>query len=346
MRVSSPADLVELVPFLVGFHPRKSLVFVGLKGPRERVGLTLRLDLEAARAAPSSVQACVAHLVRADAEAAVLVVYDNPPAFWYDDGWPALPQTELVAEVVDSLNARGIAIADALLVAQGRWWSYVCANLQCCDPSGHELGSGQGTSVVAAAATVAGMTVAAGREELAAGLAPLPIAERQSLLTTVHKLVDARGSHNADPIERRALAARSWSAAVAQQRRGETVIDEDAAAALLIDLMDVHVRDACCEWALGPDSLAAQALARQLARRATAPWDVAPYALVAWFAWRNGEGAHSRIATEYALASDPNCTFARLIEELLDQGVDPRAWRDPPRMGGGGGPRRSRRRGG
>jgi hypothetical protein len=345
LRVRSPADLVEVVPFLIGFHPAESLVLLGLNGQRERVGLTLRLDLPAARAAPGSVETCVAHLIRADARSAVAVVYDRPPAFWYDDGLPALPHADLIADVMDCLEVRDIALADALLVADGRWWSYLCANQRCCPAAGQVLRTPADASPIVAAATVAGMTAATDREALAGSIAPLPMSERLTLqaATRAHGKTAALEQ---DPMQRRTWAVDAWSAAVLSQRRVETEIDEDTTARLLVSLRDVQVRDACCGWANGSDAPAARAVARQLARRACTPWDVTPYALFAWFCWRAGEGALARIAVEHALASDPSCTFARLIEELLDRGVNPKTWRDPPLMGGVGGPRLSRRRGG
>lgn len=345
LRVRSPADLVEIVPFLIGFHPTESLVLLGLNGRRERVGLTLRLDLPAARAGAGSVETCVAHLIRAGARSAVAVIYDQPPAFWYDDGLPALPNTDVMGDVMDCLDVRDIALADALLVAGGRWWSYLCANQRCCPAAGQALRTPADASPIVVGATVAGMTAVTDRETLAASIAPLPMSERESLRAATTAYAETADPEQ-DSMQRRAWAVDAWSVAVLAQRRVETDLDEETAARLLVSLRDVRVRDACCDWASGKDAMAARAVARQLARRACIPWDVAPYALLAWFTWRAGEGALSRIAVDHALASDPDYTFARLIEELLDRGVNPKAWRDPPIVGDDGGSRLSRRCGG
>lgn len=345
LRVRSPVDLVEVVPFLIGFHPTESLVMLGLNGQRERVGLTLRLDLAAVRGAPGSVETCVAHLIGAGARSAIALVYDSPPAYWYDDGLPALPHTDLVGEVADCLEVRGIALVDAFLVASGRWWSYMCTDQRCCPAQGQPVRSPAEASPVAAAVTVAGMSAATDRAALAASIAPLPIADREPLRVATQAYAETVSAQQ-QPAQRQEWAIEAWSAAVKAQRGAETEVDQDTAARLLVSLRDVRVRDACCEWADDSDAAAARAVARQLARRACPPWDVTPYTLLAWFTWRAGEGALARIAVEHALTSDPTCTFARLIEELLDRGVNPRVWRDPPLMGGVGGPRLSRRRGG
>src|SRR5207244_11973892 len=43
LRVAGPADLLQAVPYLLGFHPQTSLVIVGLHAAR--LVVTVRLDL-------------------------------------------------------------------------------------------------------------------------------------------------------------------------------------------------------------------------------------------------------------------------------------------------------------
>src|SRR5882757_8183666 len=43
LRLREPGDLIEAVPYLLGFHPRQSLVIIGLA--RASVALTTRVDL-------------------------------------------------------------------------------------------------------------------------------------------------------------------------------------------------------------------------------------------------------------------------------------------------------------
>ena len=45
VKISSPADILGVVPHRVGFHPAESIVVVCLHGPRRRDGLVMRLDL-------------------------------------------------------------------------------------------------------------------------------------------------------------------------------------------------------------------------------------------------------------------------------------------------------------
>jgi Domain of unknown function (DUF4192) len=45
VRVSGPADVLAVVPHLMGFHPRLSFVVIGAAGPLRRVELGFRYDL-------------------------------------------------------------------------------------------------------------------------------------------------------------------------------------------------------------------------------------------------------------------------------------------------------------
>jgi hypothetical protein len=39
------SDLLGIVPYLLGFHPQRSLIVVGIRPPRDRVHVCLRYDL-------------------------------------------------------------------------------------------------------------------------------------------------------------------------------------------------------------------------------------------------------------------------------------------------------------
>src|SRR5215831_20602823 len=45
VRVSGPADMLAVVPHLLGFHPRLSFVVIGAGGARQRVDIGFRYDL-------------------------------------------------------------------------------------------------------------------------------------------------------------------------------------------------------------------------------------------------------------------------------------------------------------
>src|SRR3954470_14296584 len=89
VKISSLDDVVASVPHLLGFHPRDSLVAVALRGPRERMALTMRLARDPDHLDTHIAQYVADALVRADADGAFVFVYtDGPDA---DHGDPGLP---------------------------------------------------------------------------------------------------------------------------------------------------------------------------------------------------------------------------------------------------------------
>ena len=327
IRITCPRDLVDLVPYLVGFWPTESLVLVSLRGAKRRVGLTLRIDLDGVRSGSEALDSCATHLCRAGARSVMILVYRDRVS---GTGDRALPDSRLAERVMRKVRMRGVEVDEALLVTRDRWWSYLCDDRSCCPPEGHRIAPADRPSPVVAAATVAGLVAAPDRGSLERSVEPAPAVDREAvaaLVTDAQARADARGS--GDDRRYRAGVADEVAAAVAGQRSGRTRLDDDVVARLLVALRDIGIRDLCCGYASGGDSAAMQSLSMQLARRATAPYDVAPYTVLAWCAWRDGNGALARIAVERALRGDSGYALATLLEQALDCGIDPGVWRDP-----------------
>lgn len=334
IRITCPRDLVDLVPYLVGFWPTESLVLVSLRGSKRRVGLTLRVDLGGVRSGSEALDSCATHLARAGARGVMVLIYrdrvSGTDAGKAGTARRALPDARLADRVTRKVRMRGIDVDEALLVTRDRWWSYLCDDRSCCPPEGHRIAPADRPSPVVAAATVAGLVAAPDRGSLERSVEPAAAADRAAvaaLVADAQARADARGGD--DDRRYRAGVVDEVAAAVAGQRSGRTRLDDDVVARLLVALRDIGIRDHCCGYAAGDDSAAMQSLSMQLARRATAPYDVAPYTVLAWCAWRDGNGALARIAVERALRSDGGYALATLLEQALDCGIDPGVWRDP-----------------
>src|SRR6185437_3014124 len=78
VKLRSPADIIDAVPYLVGFEPHDSLVVLSLRGPRSRLGLTARIDLPEAKHATACARSFVGYLKRDGAARALIVLY--PPS--------------------------------------------------------------------------------------------------------------------------------------------------------------------------------------------------------------------------------------------------------------------------
>lgn len=328
-RISGPTELLQAIPYLLGFHPNDSLVLVGLDGGRLLV--TARLDLpadEVGSGAPESPAPLIAHTLRAltegGASEVIAAVYLGAPV--------AEPGGDLVGrDVVQALAAearrRHIALLDAVLVGEGRWWSYLCAGADCCPAEGTPVPDT--ISSFAAASTVDGVVPLADRAALAALLDPVdPVgpAAIEALQASIARAEDAAvqavlagGRRRHD----RALVRRLFAAARASDLPGWQRIGDEDAAAFAAALSATAVRDAV--WmGLDDGRIDGRELWRDLGRRLPAPYCAPPLFLFGWAAWRAGHGALAAIAAERTVAVDPAYTAADLLRAALDHGVDPR----------------------
>jgi hypothetical protein len=315
-RISGPAELLQAVPYLLGFHPRASLVLIGLHDAV--LVVTARLDLDDADGA-------LGHTARAMARGGstefVAVVYGDAPD--PDPNLP-LPWSAVACDVADEVRAAGCELIDTLLVAGARWWSYDCADGQCCPRSGRALPAAPSTFTTAA--TVAGIAVLPNRDALAAQLDPAPADERAALRPLIeqeeHEIVAAALEAGSKRHERAIKRAVFASARASDQPRWMVPTAEEVAR-FGVALTGTALRDAV--WmAVDDDRLDGRALWRELAVRLPTPYQAAPLFLFGWQAWRHGDGALARIAAERVVAADPRYSPADMLLAALTHGMDPR----------------------
>jgi hypothetical protein len=115
--LNSPADLLAVIPRLLGFEPHASIVLVSLQ--RRRVTLTARMDLPDSDNVEVAARTMLLPLQRDKADRAVVVGYDDEP----DQSRP----------VIDALTGlliqQGVWVVDRLVVHSGRWRSLDCTDL-------------------------------------------------------------------------------------------------------------------------------------------------------------------------------------------------------------------------
>lgn len=108
------------------------------------------------------------------------------------------------------------------------------------------------------------------------------------------------------------------------------LISDEEAASMILGLQDREIRDRAAEWMEGPKAYAALRLWRALARRCVAPYEehaAAPLTLAGWVSWSTGDEPAARVALGLALRLDPHYTFAQLLHEACNQGLDPETLR-------------------
>jgi hypothetical protein len=343
VRLRQLGELAAAVPHLLGFRPRESLVAVSLRGGAgssargSRVGLTARVDLPSVQLR----RPLVAHLVDAvltDAPRAVVLIIvseepdevgaalvaggsvgDEAPV-----GVAELPHRALVREALLGFTDAGVPVHDAVLVRQGRWWSYDCAE-DCCMPgAGTPLPAG--TSSLAVASTLAGEVVEDERGALERRIAPVGFLAAAGMA----QVCDEVGIEVADRIDRfgeATVARESWALledAVHRVAPGTVrALPDREVGRLAWGLLDVEVRDRAMGLALDHPPSAVEVLWTELTRRVPRPLDAAPATLLAVTAWVRGNGAMANVALDRALTSQPGYRLASLLRSALDACMPP-----------------------
>ena len=184
VRVGSPASLLALVPQLLGFEPRNSIVLVGAMPPRGRVRLTLRFDL------PTTPDLAIAdELARHAMGVLVAQGFETGVVVGYGPGRLVTPVADAVRRHAAGL---GFRLTDVLRAEGKRYWSYVCSEPSCCSPDGEPYDV-PGHSVTAAFAAAGAPPVLASREELAASVATLDGPAGEAMLMATRLAEDRSG---------------------------------------------------------------------------------------------------------------------------------------------------------
>lgn len=317
-RLSTPGQLAALVPHLVGFVPQESLVALSLRRPRRRLGLTLRADLSEE---PGLADQVVAALVKDRAGSCALLVHtDEASAARH-------PWTGLVDRVEARLGSAGIDVPHALLVRDGRWWSYRCRRA-CCPPEGTLLETGSAVvQETAVERALEGRAVLASRAELVASLEARPAlgpALVRRLQLQAAQALAVRAGRDRVAAEREELTR--WRAALDAWEQQPAQVPPADSAALVAALHLVPVRDRVASWGLTRAEPLLGLLA-QLCRGAVPPDDAPLSAVLGWVAYSRGDGALALVAVQRALRTDPGYVLAGLLLQALDGQLPPAALR-------------------
>lgn len=316
IRVASPAALLDIAPFLLGFHPDRSIVVIAIgQPPRGRVRATFRYDLpdppredDARGIAGHAAEV----LARAGISRAAIIGYGTS-----DLADPAITQ------ISSGLAEAGIEIFEALRAEDGRYWSYTCQNPECCPPEGVPFGQAPGPGE--AEAVTCGMTALPAREDLAATIAPQAGEARSGMrrATTAARQWATRLAR--DPATGRAQVTAAGSDLLSQALTacaGDARIGYTEAARLSVLLASVRVRDEAWTRIDPADISPHLALWSDMTRRAVTSIPACA-SLLAFAAWTSGNGALANIAIDRALAADPGYAMAHLIRQALQAGMPP-----------------------
>lgn len=316
LAIRRPEDLLAAVPYLLGFHPTDSAVAIGVCGGH--LAFAARADLPPEGDGPDELAANLAAVVaRQRLQAAVLIGY----------GTAARVEPTLLA-LRAALPTR---VYDVLRVTDGRYWSYCCTDPGCCDPAGTPFDVS--SSAVAATAAYAGAVALPDRDALVARVAAVTGRARESMREATARAERRLGELVSSPgtARGRTVLLAEGSAAVrralARHRAGAALTDDEVAW-LTVLLRQVPVRDRIWAGITGPAPHVD--LWADVVRRAEAHLAPAPASLLAFAAWRSGDGALAAVALDRALDADPSYSMALLIEDALRAGIPPSVMDDWP----------------
>jgi Domain of unknown function (DUF4192) len=328
VRVSGPADILAVVPHLLGFHPQLSFVVIGAAGPRRRVEIGFRYDLPdppGAEAAAEIADHAVAVLAQRGATTVIGIGYG-----------PGRLVTPVADAFVVAAVQRRLEMRELLRVEDSRYWSYLCANPGCCPADGTVFD--YPSHPAAAAMTVAGLAAYPDRAAVAATLGSLTGAAAWSMDQAIERacvkaqsLTDRAQRKGAGNPLRLVISQgrRAVRDAIGVYRGGGRITDVDTFAWLAVCLVHLAVRDDAWARMVPEHRQAHLALWADLVRRADGPWLTAPASLLAFTAWQAGDGTLANIALDRALAADPGYSMALLLRDILAAGVPPSQARLP-----------------
>lgn len=321
VRASGPADLLALVPGLLGFHPQDSVVVITVGDATHRFHARVDLPTD-----PVTTEELATYLVDVATQngvrALAVVVYSH--------------DASLGRVVVDELSRRmrgkGIDLVCAIRADGHRWWRVGGARDAASAGTPYDVGS----HPFMAEAVVEGTVVLGSREELentlvgsdpedASLIVRLASESSQRLREMDGQPVTARRSHLVN--EGRWIRRRVRRFLTDSQR-----LDAHDVARLAVLLSaSVELRDVAWAEMTHEDARSHVDLWRDVVRRSPPELRAAPATLLGFAAWLSGNGALAWCAVDCAQQCDPDYSLAALLADALAGAIPPSVWRPFPR---------------
>jgi hypothetical protein len=321
LKAGKPDDLLAIVPYRLGFHPRDSLVALTLEGPRRRFGFTARLDLPPLAKVPDVARYLIEVLTHHDADEVILIAYA-------EDDSVAGP---LVQTLQQWLGRTDVDLVDAYRSDGRRWFCYTC-DQPCCPDTGTPYDLSHHPLV--AEHVLLGKVALPDRAALRAQVAPVSGTRRLLMERALSRAedglagpVDALGFDRGEYLRQTMSWVREFVSGWLARPRPLT---DDEVADLAVRVAVVPARDVAWSMMTRPSAGRHLELWQQVLTRVVPPYEPAVACLAAFAAWLDGHGALAWCAVERALEADPAYSWADLIVQLLEKAVSPSVWRPFP----------------
>jgi hypothetical protein len=321
VRASGPADLLALVPGLLGFHPEHSVVVVTVGDATHRFHARVDLPTD-----PIEVEELAGYLVdvatRNGVRALAVVVYsgDAPLA------------GVIVDELCRRLRRMRIDLVCAVRADGRRWWWVGPGRDTASAGTPYDVGS----HPLMAEAVVEGTVVLGSRRELAETLVGTDPEEASRMAGLVDeataRLQETRGQARSSRRSHLVHEGRWVRHRVRRFLADAQRLDAHDVARLVVLLgASIEVRDVAWAEIVHENAARHVDLWRDVVRRAPLELRAAPAALLGFAAWLSGNGALAWCAVDCAQESEPGYSLAGLLAQALAGAVPPSAWHPLPR---------------
>lgn len=294
---------------------------LSLQGTGTTLGLTMRFDLGWTAEVEDAAAEVVARLRHDGARGTALLVHSERP----DDG-SSRAWADLVGAVGAECDEAGICLSEALLVRDGRWWSYRCSSPACCPTGGTPVERVPSASVqlLRAANALDGRAALSTREQVVRSVAPPVLLAARAADQRAERALEAWAERRQrDGLEAARAADLATVRSALELAASATGVDAELATRVALAVQDVVVRDEVATWVLF-EPTALLALLQQTARQVVPPEDAAVCVLLAWVAYAQGDGGLANVALERGLASDPEHSLGLLLRQALAGQLHPR----------------------
>lgn len=312
LHVSTPEEVIALVPHVLGFHPTESLVVLGIGPTSSRLLMTYRYDLPDDASMRSAVAGhALATAKQSGVESVLLIGYGEGPQV-----------TPVVDALRDVASGEQVTIRDALRVTGNRYWSYLCEDPACCPPEGAVV-SARSRAAIGEVMQRTGRVVRADRSELADSVQPSRPDALDAALRVVadefKALTLASESPGSALIE---VGRKQVQSAIYKARAGQLLADLEVAR-LVVTLQNLAVRDDA--WARMDPAFKDEHLRlwQDVMSRTPDQFTAAPGALLAFVAWQAGDGALANVALDRVQATNPDYSMATLLRDCLQRALPP-----------------------
>jgi hypothetical protein len=309
--LTSPHDLLAAVPFMVGYHPKDSLVVMALK--ESKVAMAMRVDFPESENMASVSATIAGHLTRESADEAIIVGY--------------LPSDDLdtdpMAVVRSIITLQGIAVKECIVVSGGRFRSNLCADAQCCPPEGNPVPEILDSRVTAEQVAAGNPLPYLDLDEMKRSIAALPVDKE---LVRIIKSIPEIDYSSEDVTQLQRAGANAINEMSIIFSKAQRIEDKNLIALVLVRLLDLQVRDYAMGMTTTETSDQLWDMWRWLMRTAPVGY-VAPVAVIfATMSYERGDGALAQRALDRAMVDSPGYQMAKLLRRTFAAGWPPSAF--------------------